>query len=559
MKKILSNIYTLAALLMAGVAFTACSSSDDIIEQPTKPTEPQVYTMVIKASKGGDATTRALSLDGSTLNASWSGTETIEVGQGGVKIGTATAAPSPNGNTTITATLTKAPTTEKDIEFYLCSGNLDYTGQVGLLTGTNSISEKYDYAWANIQTGNFSVSGYDVNITNENFYLDFVNDDGYGTKGNVGQAIVKFTLVDKGNSDAPINATSLTIHASEGYLIQSDNKIGWGGPIFGDVTISPAGTTNVIYAALSTVYSCNLTLTATDGTDTYTYSKSDVTFNRGQYYEITVKMTKETLSIVNNTSGVEVAMVNGTYSLTEGESYTMSGIGSGNIEGNNVTLTIEDGTVLTGTMSTPASGQNNASIVLNGDFTLNGSFANYFAQGSDLHNYDAGYATITSGDGNYHTFNVNGSLACAHIYLAEHVTIRHNGELPGTYGYVKNADGSADITPSEETIGGVTYNVYVGSSGCGVVTVWINSWFSDDCYVVFYNDEAHVTLTDTGKTYENDYGQLLKCYTATLTAGATTYTVYDSWNNALASNVPVSDGDIVIYDTGGSSWVKKYW
>ena len=541
MKKILSNIYTLAALLMAGAAFTACSSSDDIIEQPTKPTEPQVYTMVIKASKGGDATTRALSLDGSTLNASWSGTETIEVGQGGVKIGTATAAPSPNGNTTITATLTKAPTTEKDIEFYLCSGNLDYTGQVGLLTddvNKKGISEKYDYTWALLYTNNFEVNGYNVNLTNDNFVLDFVNDDGYGYKSNVGQAIVKFTLVDKGNSDAPINATSLTIHDSKGYLIQSDNKIGWGGQTFGDVTISPAGTTNVIYAALAGVSGSNLTLTATDGTDTYTYSKSNVTFNRGQYYEITVKMEKQEVHIVNSTTGAAVEKVNGTYYLTDGESYTMSGIGSGDIYGKGFTLTIEDGTILTGCIYYFDLATN---IILNGNATV----TSLASPSSTTGNF------VFSGSG---TLTVTGNLACTVIWLADGVTIKCP-ENAFIFAAVMNADGSADITPTTE--GG--YKVYVGSAGGAGVTVWINSWFSDGCYVVFNNDEAHVTLTDTGKTYQNDYGEQLKCYTATLTAGATTYTVYGSLNNALASNVPVSDGDIVIYSNNGSSWVKKYW
>ena len=303
--------------------------------------------------------------------------------------------------------------------------------------------------------------------------------------------------------------------------------------------------------------SFDFTLTATVGSETYKLTKSGFPFENGNYYEITAKMTKQEVHIVNSTTGVAVEKVNGTYSLTDGESYTMSGIGSGKISGNNVTLTIENGTVLTGNMLTPYNGKNNASIVLNGDFTLNGIFNNYEAYGPANHYYDAGYATITSGDGNNHTLNVNGRIMSAHIRLAENVTLRLNGTLPSAYGYVKNADGSADITPSEETIGGVTYNVYVG--GGGVVTVWINSWFSDGCYVVFNNDEAHVTLTDTGKTYQNDYGEQLKCYTATLTAGATTYTVYDSDNNALASNVPVSDGDIVIYDSGGSSWVKKYW
>ena len=64
MKKIFTNILTLAALLITGVAFTACSSSDDSIveQQPANPGE-QVYTLTIKASKDGSATTRALKLE----------------------------------------------------------------------------------------------------------------------------------------------------------------------------------------------------------------------------------------------------------------------------------------------------------------------------------------------------------------------------------------------------------------------------------------------------------------------------------------------------------------
>jgi hypothetical protein len=52
------------------LAFTACSSSDDIIKQPVNPTEPKTYTMIVQATKptGDDAATRGLSLsaDGKT-------------------------------------------------------------------------------------------------------------------------------------------------------------------------------------------------------------------------------------------------------------------------------------------------------------------------------------------------------------------------------------------------------------------------------------------------------------------------------------------------------------
>ena len=61
------NLLTLAALLIASAAFTGCSSSDDGISeaQPPQPPTPATgkYTMTVQASKGGDADTRALSLD----------------------------------------------------------------------------------------------------------------------------------------------------------------------------------------------------------------------------------------------------------------------------------------------------------------------------------------------------------------------------------------------------------------------------------------------------------------------------------------------------------------
>ena len=71
----------MAAAIIFGTA--ACSSSDDSIaeQQPVNPTEPKTYTMTIEATKStGDAvTTRALSLDGKTLNVKWNEGEMVYV------------------------------------------------------------------------------------------------------------------------------------------------------------------------------------------------------------------------------------------------------------------------------------------------------------------------------------------------------------------------------------------------------------------------------------------------------------------------------------------------
>lgn len=62
-------VYTLAALLLSGVAFTACSSEDEVVNVAAE--KVQTIRVSIPATKGIDADTRALVLDGKTLNSTW--------------------------------------------------------------------------------------------------------------------------------------------------------------------------------------------------------------------------------------------------------------------------------------------------------------------------------------------------------------------------------------------------------------------------------------------------------------------------------------------------------
>lgn len=274
----------MAAALTFGI--TACSS-DDANELPANQTQPkeQVYTLVIKASKGGDADTRALRTGSSGIDAYWSGTETFDVViydselRKLKKIGTGTADASETVETTITATLSETPSGE--LYFYLHGAVQDYTGQVGLLTGTNSISEKYDYNYAQLTTSQYTLNGDEI-VPNDGVTLTF----------NPQTAIVKFTLLDK-DTNEPINPTSLTIHDYSNWLTQSRDAINDPErPVKGDITITPSGSTNEIYVALAGVGDSKLRLTATVGDDTYIYKKTDVTFEGGEYYTRTVKMTK---------------------------------------------------------------------------------------------------------------------------------------------------------------------------------------------------------------------------------------------------------------------------
>jgi len=78
MKICKTKLRTLTVLIITLAALTACSSDSEILNnQPVNPTEPKTYTMTVQVTKGDDAATRGLSLDGKTLNVKWNEGETV--------------------------------------------------------------------------------------------------------------------------------------------------------------------------------------------------------------------------------------------------------------------------------------------------------------------------------------------------------------------------------------------------------------------------------------------------------------------------------------------------
>ena len=201
------DIRTLAALLIASATFVACSSDDNIANETKQPVNPTgKYTMTINASKGDDATTRALSLSGKTLNVKWAATDEVSVFPTSswlTPLGTLTAAASDNGSTSLTGDLTSAPSAGDQLNLLFPRATWDYTGQTGVLTGDNSIEKKYDYALANVEVA--SVNGNTITTTGDaNFQSQ--------------QAIVKFILKNKSDNSS-LNASSLTVSAASNKLV----------------------------------------------------------------------------------------------------------------------------------------------------------------------------------------------------------------------------------------------------------------------------------------------------------------------------------------------------
>lgn len=287
MKKNLKSILMLAALLMAGAATTSCSNDEEVNEPAVK-----TYHMSINVTKGSDALTRALSLDGTTLNASWATGDKVYVfNKGDMTEYGYLEAQSDGASTTLDGTLTGSISVGDMIAlFYPYPGTdgWDYTGQDGTLA---TIATKYDISGGeaevkSVSSGTITAAGKtDGPIIFENM-----------------QAIVKFTLLNK-DDDTPINATSLTISAKDKdydyeMLIQKRPIDKLAKITCGPIDITPASATNELFAALSPDYDvldpypCNYTLTASDGTATYNCTATGVTLENGKYYDITVKMTK---------------------------------------------------------------------------------------------------------------------------------------------------------------------------------------------------------------------------------------------------------------------------
>lgn len=254
------NLFTLSALCLATMTlvFSGCKKENN---DPQEPAKVQTYQMSITASKGADSQAngprRVLSLDGNTLNAAWQAGEQVTVYNAtkGADLTGYLEAQSNGSSVQLEGELTG--TIEAGDELTLKYLSPDYATQLGTI---EYISANCDYAVAeNVEVT--SISGGTIYTVGE---ATFENQ----------QAIVKFTLKDDGS--ATIAAKPLVIEvAGETY------------------TVTPASATSEMYVALPGFADQTVTLTATVGSDTYAYEKANTTLSNGQYYILTVKMTKQ--------------------------------------------------------------------------------------------------------------------------------------------------------------------------------------------------------------------------------------------------------------------------
>ena len=371
MKKYFSNIFALAALLMAGAAFTACSSDDNSIEQPANPAGEKTYTLTVNASKGANASTRALALNGAKLVASWAEGDELSVfkaeNRTGCTAGNLLGTISPvagsisadGAKATFTGTLTGTVSNGDKLMLVYHPAAFAITGFEGQ-AGTLASASNLDCATALVTA---SVSGSDITISETSATFT------------THTAMLKLTLTTDGTTT--INPTALKMSMSAGsltlkefsfaptaatYTANGNGVLYFALPSAADVAAGLSTTTD----ALSVV---TITYTATVGSDTYTATKPGYTFAAGTYYAGTLTMEQAYAAnqynegswygtkvvFTKQTAASVTAVANSDAAVTWGDGwYTVSG----NVTiGGNVTLTADTYLIL----------QDGAKLTINGE------------------------------------------------------------------------------------------------------------------------------------------------------------------------------------------------
>ena len=478
------QIQLLAAIMFCGIALAACSDkdNDDInivnnpdanntnanVETVSEPSQPQAYTLTIKATKGGDASlSKALALNGNRLDATWEYNDMVLLFKEGDMYLCNMTAQSDGAETTLSGTLYR-PLAENDVLILKNGVDPDYTTQNGSL---EYISQNCDYAIATVTVKEITANG---EILINETKAKFENQ----------QAIVKFTLSSLGSN---INATSLKVN---GY------------------TITPQDATNEFYVAIPDADAKNIYLSATDGTDTYTFYKENAKLVNGQYYAINVKsMTKATkydLSTLTDDTEIPDGTIltgelDGNYkiSIADGATVTLSGI---TINGTNDEAYQWAGITCNG----------NATIILEGENTVKGFYEGYPGI------YIATDYTLTiDGTG---SLNVSSNREAAGIGGGTNdcgnITI-NGGTINAVGGNNGAGIGSGHSRCGNITINGGTINAVGGNDGAGIGT----GFYMAECEGITINGG---NITAIGGQYASGIGgggTMTSCGNITISGG----------------------------------------
>ena len=267
------KLFSMAALALAMVA---CSNEDSALENaaPARQQGAMKFTATL-AAPGSGATTRTeytevtSGVDAGNINVAWKAGDQIYLfdEEEGQECTATVGTPAADGSATISGTFDYEVEAGEDITatYPASAKNDDFNAKFASQAGTLAyIQDNLDLRKG---TSTISVDGDQATLATALQMESQI-------------AIWKLTLQDNAATPAALSATKVTIKNGSTVIAATT-----------DITA-----TSAVYLALNLmkgdISGADITIEATVGSDTYTYSKSGVSLAKGNYYQSTLKMTK---------------------------------------------------------------------------------------------------------------------------------------------------------------------------------------------------------------------------------------------------------------------------
>ena len=260
----------------------ACSNEDLTQQTQTKAGKMQFSATIAAPSSG--ATTRTIYTEDTQnkkITVAWKVDDEIALVHNGVKDVATVKTINSDGSATITGYVTGA-TNNADVRLVYPAA------RVGTVTGG---ADGTEYTADETVEGKLKTQGGTLAYIQDN--LDFREDMGHlavnGTEVTLAEkaakispllAIWKLTLQDDAETPAALSATQVSV------ILDGEEPV----TIASTTTLSTA--TSTVYLAMDMINEEDLTIEATVGEDTYSYTKNGVTLAAGTYYQSTVTMAK---------------------------------------------------------------------------------------------------------------------------------------------------------------------------------------------------------------------------------------------------------------------------
>ena len=258
------RIFSIAVL---GIILAACSSNDEIIEQPAQPNDDVIhFSGTISLEGAGTRTAMTETEADQTITADWQVNDVINLCQSDTKYGTAQVKSLSGTSAYIEGTLSGSGYNLSNDFDLIYLGNLEgtslsdlsaiYPNQKGTVADLGEYDCRKGCAKLKLESGKYVIDG--------------------TVKLEAQMAIWKLTLT---YGTSPLNMDQ----TADQLKVYYDGAI-----VAGAGTNFSGGSTNVVYLAVPTASSKTIKIEYTNGTITYVYQKSGVSIAASKYYQSTV-------------------------------------------------------------------------------------------------------------------------------------------------------------------------------------------------------------------------------------------------------------------------------